>query len=102
MIAVFHYHFEWHTDKAASNQNKHRISFDLATTVFNDPLMLSISDSEHNEIEERWLTIGQAENSKLIVVVHTYQEINTHTANVRIISARPANRQEQRQYEAEP
>ncbi len=44
--------------------------------------------------------MGQAENSKLLLVVHTYLEISANTANVRIISARPATKHEQRQYEA--
>ncbi len=43
----------------------------------------------------------QAENSKLLLVVHTYLEIDTNAANVRIISARPATKHEQRQYEAD-
>lgn len=101
MAEVFNYHFEWDSAKAAGNQRKHGISFDLAATVFNDPLMLSIPDEEHSRTEERWLTLGQAENSKLLVVIHTYQEISTHAANVRIISARPATKHELRQYEAE-
>ncbi len=102
MAAVFNYDFEWDSTKATSNQHKHGISFDLTTTVFNDSLMISIPDKEHSETEERWLTLGQAENGKLLVVIHTYQEINSHTANVRIISARPATKPEQRQYETEP
>jgi len=33
--------------------------------------------------------MGQAENSKLLSVVHTFLEISANIANVRIISARP-------------
>ena len=62
------------------------VNIHLAATVLNDPLMLSIPDEEHSENEERWLTLGQAENGKLLVVVHTYQEIGSNAANVRIIS----------------
>lgn len=100
MEQFFNYHFEWDATKAARNQRKHGISFDLAATVFNDPLMLSISDEEHSESEERWITMGEAESSKLLLVVHTYIEINANVANIRIISARPATKHEQRQYEA--
>jgi len=100
MERFFNYHFEWDATKATRNQRKHGISFDQAATVFNDPLMLSIPDEEHSESEERWLTMGQAENSKLLLVVHTYMEISANRANVRIISARPATKHEQRQYEA--
>ncbi len=99
---MFNYHFEWDQAKATGNQRKHGISFDLAATIFNDPLILSIPDKEHSETEERWITMGQAANGKLLVVVHTYREIDSQAASVRIISARLATKQEQRQYQAEP
>lgn len=101
MAGSFEFHFEWDSAKAFSNQRKHGISFDLAATVFRDPLMVSIPDQEHSESEERWITLGQAVNDKLLVVVHTYHEISTNAATVRIISARPATKHEQRQYEAD-
>jgi len=50
------------------------ISFELAATVFIDRLALSIHDMEHSENEERWVTLGQADNGQLLVVAHTYQE----------------------------
>lgn len=98
---MFEFRFEWDAAKATSNRHKHGVSFDLAATVFRDPLMISIPDEEHSGTEERWITMGQAENSKLLLVVHTYLEIRANAANVRIISARPATKQEQRQYEAD-
>ncbi|HBH27397.1 MAG: BrnT family toxin [Desulfofustis sp. PB-SRB1] len=101
MTGRFEFHFEWDAAKAAGNRRKHGISFDLAATVFHDPLMISIPDEEHSETEERWITMGQAENSKLLLVVHTYLEISANAATVRIISARPATTHEQRHYEAD-
>lgn len=62
--------------------------------------MISIPDEENSETEERWITMGKAENSKLLLVIHTYLEISADAANVRMISARPATKHEQRQYEA--
>lgn len=100
MLDNFHYHFEWDPAKAIGNQRKHLVTFNLATTVFLDLLMVSIPDTQHSNTEKRWITIGQAINGKLLVISHTYQEIDNHTANVRIISARPASKHEQRQYEA--
>jgi len=100
MATAFDYHFEWDATKAASNRRKHGVNFDLAATVFRDPLMLSIPDEEHSKTEERWLTMGQAENNTLLIVIRTYQEISNNAANVRIISTRPATKHEQRQYEA--
>lgn len=49
--------------------------------------------------EERWLTLGQASNGSLVVVVHTFREVDTRKITVRIISARPATKHERRQYE---
>jgi hypothetical protein len=96
----FAFHFEWDAGKADSNRRKHGISFEQAATVFHDPLMVSIPDEEQSATEERWITLEQAENGKLRVEIHTYQEIDTGAANVRLISARPATKHEQRQYEA--
>ncbi len=93
-------HFEWDQTKASSNRRKHGVSFEQASTVFDDPLMLSIPDGEHSQTEQRWITVGQANNGKLLVVIHTHQEIYNQAANIRIISARPATRHEQRQYES--
>lgn len=96
---MFNYNFEWDATKAAANQRKHGVSFDRATTVFNDQFMLSIPDDEHSETEERWLTLGRADNDKLLVVIHTFEESKAGVANIRIVSARLATKYEQRQYE---
>ena len=61
--------------------------------------MLSIPDDEHSETEERWLTLGRADNDKLLVVIHTFEESKAGVANIRIVSARLATKHEQRQYE---
>ncbi|MDN5850547.1 MAG: BrnT family toxin [Nitrococcus sp.] len=98
----FEYHFEWDPAKAARNRQKHGVGFELSATVFRDPMVLSRFDNEHNETEERWITLGQAENGSLLVVVHTFQEIDEHNAAVRIISARAATTREQRAYESTP
>ena len=45
------------------------------------------------------MTLGQTAGGMLIVVVHTYHEVSVDTADVRIISARPAGKRERRQYE---
>jgi hypothetical protein len=53
----------------------------------------------HSEAEERWVTLGQAENGKLLVVVHTFEEAAGDSAKIRIISARAATKRERRDYE---
>jgi uncharacterized DUF497 family protein len=60
--------FAWDVAKANFNRHKHQVSFELASTVFGDPLALSRYDEQHSEDEERWVTLGQAENATLLVV----------------------------------
>lgn len=96
------YHFEWDETKAHTNTAKHAITFRLATTVFRDPLALTIFDGEHDENEERWVMLGQAENGQYLVVIHTVQYPSPADIAVRIISARVADRDEIRDYEETP
>jgi uncharacterized DUF497 family protein len=96
------YHFDWDIGKARTNQTKHAVSFRLATTVFRDTLSITIYDDEHSEFEDRWVTMGQAENGQILVVVHTFSTVNSTEINVRIISARRADKQEVRVYEEMP
>jgi uncharacterized DUF497 family protein len=86
--------FEWDSRKAQSNLSKHGVSFESATTVFGDPLSLTIPDPDHSIAERRLITMGRAFNDKLLVVVHT-----DRGDNIRIISARRANRRERKFYE---
>ena len=68
-------------------------------TVFLDSLALTLFDEEHSEEdEERWVTIGQADNGAHLVVVHTFAPNGPDTALVRIISARAATRRERQAY----
>jgi uncharacterized DUF497 family protein len=98
VAAPFVYAFEWDPEKARENAAKHDVSFELAATVFRDPLHLAVYDEDHSESEERWVTLGQAENGKLLVVVHTFEETN-EGAKVRVISAREATKRERQDYE---
>ncbi len=49
--------FEWDAEKAKTNDQKHRISFDAAATVFGDPDSITISDPEHSQNEQRYIDI---------------------------------------------
>ena len=86
--------FEWDDCKAKSNLAKHGVSFEEASTVFGDPLSLTIPDPAHSQAEDRWIVLGQSHQQKLLVVVHTERG-----DNIRIISARRANRRERKSYE---
>jgi uncharacterized protein len=93
------FEFEWDDAKAASNEDKHGVTFLQAMTVISDALAVTFYDTEHSEDEERWVSIGQSSEGSLLVVVHTYMETGPASALVRIISARHATKNERMQYE---
>lgn len=90
--------FDWDPAKAASNAVKHGVTFEEAMTVFRDPLARSILDPDHGASEERWITLGEASTGNLLVVVHTWADMDADHSAVRIISARQPTRNEARQY----
>jgi hypothetical protein len=56
--------FEWDEIKAAANLRKHGVSFDLESTVFNDPRLLTVADLSLSEIEDRWFSNWLAEHRR--------------------------------------
>ena len=59
--------FEWHEEKAEKNLKKHGVSFEEAKTVFNDPLSITIADSQNSDKEERYVDIGLSSQGELLV-----------------------------------
>ncbi|MEM9163946.1 MAG: BrnT family toxin [Cyanobacteria bacterium P01_F01_bin.4] len=86
--------FEWNSDKALLNFEKHGVSFQEAATVFGDPLSVTFPDPEHSIEESRYIIIGESSIGTLLVVSNTDRE-----ERVRIISARKATRREREFYE---
>ena len=87
--------FEWDEAKNRANQVKHGVSFEEGMTVFWDEQALLIDDPEHSDEEERFVLLGMSVEFRVLLVCHcTRQEENV----IRVISARKANRAEQRQY----
>ena len=94
------YRFEWDSTKERTNVRKHDgVTFRLASTVLHDPLAITIFDDEHSEHEDRWVTIGQAANGQTLVVVHTFLQMDAMNVEVRLISARKADKYERQEYE---
>ena len=87
------YEFERDVDKAAANLRKHGVSFNEASTVFADPLAMLMPDPDHSVGEERRLVLGTSSAGRLLVVGHAERPPRT-----RLVSARPATRNETRQY----
>jgi hypothetical protein len=87
--------FEWDLKKAAWNKKKHKISLEEAMTIFKDPLFFTIVDEIHsNADEQRFVTIGQSNKGRTLVVVHSEKG-----DTIRLISARKATRRERKAYE---
>jgi len=90
--------FEWDTQKARANSKKHRVSFQEAKTVFNDPLLLTYPDDLHSETEERYISIGYSSQRRILLVVHT-ERMTGKEILIRIISCRKATVRERKIYE---
>jgi uncharacterized DUF497 family protein len=86
--------FEWHPVKAASNLKKHKVSFPEASTVFGDTRRIEAPDQWHSDDEQRYLGIGRSIQGRILCIYYTFR-----AKNIRIISARPAERWERNEYE---
>ena len=83
--------FQWDPAKAASNLEKHDVDFADAATVFVDPRGLTMPE-EHDD-EQRFVTLAMDALGRVLVVVWTQRD-----EEIRLISARKANRRERGQY----
>jgi len=91
--------FEWDTKKAKANLKKHKVSFEEAKTIFNDPLLLTFPDEEHSDAEERFISIGLSVTNKVLLAVHTERQETEDLLIIRIVSCRKATSSERRVYE---
>jgi uncharacterized DUF497 family protein len=89
--------FEWDELKNQSNIKKHKVSFEEAKTIFDDPNGLLIHDPDHSDDEDRFILLGMSTQLSLLVVAHCYREDDEV---IRIISARKAEKRESKAYEA--
>ena len=71
------------------------MGFVEASTIFGDPLEVTIPDPEHSEDESRFLSVGLSADARLLVVAYTERE-----GRIRIIHARVAASKERRAYES--
>jgi uncharacterized DUF497 family protein len=87
--------FEWDERKAASNRVKHKVSFEEASTVFQDVRARIFDDEAHSLVEKREIIVGHSILNRVLLVSFTERSRDV----VRIISARLASRTERREYE---
>jgi uncharacterized protein len=89
--------FVWDENKSRRNLAKHKISFETASLVFEDPQCVTRFDRIQDG-EERFQTLGVAGGVAILLVAHLdYEEGGEEV--IRIISARKATRRERRTYE---
>ncbi|WP_072781067.1 BrnT family toxin [Duganella sacchari] len=74
--------FEWDPRKARLNLRTHGVSFEEASTVFDDPRGGLRFDLSHSDLEDRFLQLGRSSQDRLLLVSHCYRN-----GKVRIISA---------------
>ena len=89
--------FEWDPDKARRNLRKHRLSFEEATTAFEDDRSVTLPDPTHSVGEERFLLLGGTNRGRIVVIAFTERGEDIDT--IRVISARLADRGERHDYE---
>lgn len=87
--------FEWDPIKAASNEEKHGVTFIEAKSVFLDQDALVIPDPDHSQTEDRFIILGLSKAGRALIVVHCFRAEGT---SIRIISARKAGTREQKNY----
>lgn len=88
--------FEWDDAKNIANQDKHGVSFEEATELFDDRVdSLEIFDDLHSDDEERFISIGPIRRG-VVVVVWTERLDDV----IRIISARWTTKREAERYRA--
>ena len=85
---------EWDPRKAEANFSKHGVHFAEAEPVFVDDFAITITDDESDPHEVRNVSIGMGVKERVLVVVYCYRG-----RKIRIISARPAEAHERKQYE---
>jgi hypothetical protein len=93
------FQYDWDEVKADANARKHGVTFDLASTVFHDPHMLTVADLAHSETEERWFSVGCASNGVVVSIVYLWSDADPAATNIRLISARKSTPAESRQYQ---
>ena len=85
--------FEWDSDKAEANLQKHDVSFTEACEVLLDPFVYPIEAREVDD-ESRDAAIGLTRKWRLLYVAYAWRKLA-----IRIISARKATKTERKHYE---
>ncbi len=88
-------HFEWDDDKAASNEFKHGVTFNEASTAFRDALASVFQDLDRSGDEPREILAGLSDRMRLLMVCFVLRD-----GTIRLITARQATASERRRHES--
>jgi hypothetical protein len=86
--------FEWDNQKSSVNKRKHGVSFEEVQAVFSDENAIEYFDPDHSIEEDRFIMLGMSLKLRVLVVCHCRRSRN----RIRIISARKADKKEQKSY----
>ena len=86
--------FEWDEDKRKSNFRKHKLDFPRASMVFRDKKRVELIDDRKDYGETRIQVIGKIRKLIFVYSVIVFVVYTNRTGIHRIISARPANKNE--------
>jgi uncharacterized DUF497 family protein len=85
--------FEYNEHKSSINKKKHKIDFQEAQKLWEDPYAFELP-SPQSEDEERFLILGKIDSKNYTAIV-TYRD-----KNIRIISVRRSRDKEKKLYES--
>ncbi len=83
--------FIWDESKNKDNQRKHGVSFEEASTIFENFPLEIFFDPEHSTAEARYIAVGFSNKGRILLVVHCE---NNEGTLIRLISARKATKKE--------
>jgi hypothetical protein len=84
--------FIWDDEKQKANIEKHGVTFNEASTVFDDDNALYFEDVSHSQDEDRFIILGYSERARMLFCYRNGDSL------IRLISAREANKKERAQY----
>ncbi len=86
--------FDWDPGNELKSYTKHGVSKLEAEMAFQDPERLDFADPLHSLTEKRFITLGASNRPRLLCIAWTLRQ-----KSIRIISARPASKNERTVYE---
>ena len=88
--------FQWDAGNSEKNWISHQVTKSECEQIFfNQPLIFG-SDDKHSEIEQRYFSLGQTDDGRLLFIVSTIRE-----NLIRVISARDMSKKEREVYRNE-